>query len=49
VLAGCGGNLAIWFGGTLTSVFWIIGLALGLFGGTVATSILLGGWAARRS
>ena len=49
VLAGGGGNLAIWLGGNLTGVFWIIGLALGLFGGTVAASILLGGWTARRT
>lgn len=49
LLAGVGGNIAIRMGGSLTGVFWIIGLALGVFGGTVAASILLGGWTTRRT
>ncbi|HVY13803.1 MAG TPA: MATE family efflux transporter [Rhodopila sp.] len=49
VLAAGGGNLAIWLGFGLTSVFWIIGLALGAFGAVVAGSILLGGWGARQT
>ncbi|HET6609199.1 MAG TPA: MATE family efflux transporter [Rhodopila sp.] len=48
VLAGGAGNLAIWMGGGLDSVFWIIGLALGSFGAVVALSILWGGWGAER-
>ncbi len=49
VLAAGGGNLAIWLGFGLGTVFWIIGLALGAFGAVVAASILLGGWGARRA
>jgi putative MATE family efflux protein len=49
VLAAGGGNLAIWLGFGLTTVFWIIGLALGAFGAVVAASILLGGWGTRRA
>ncbi len=48
VLAAGGGNLAVWLGFGLNSVFWIIGLALGAFGVVVAGSILLGGWGSQR-
>jgi putative MATE family efflux protein len=44
VVAAGVGNLAVWLGFGLSSVFTIIGLALGLFGVVVAGSILLGGW-----
>ncbi len=49
VVAAGAGNLAVWMGFGLASVFVIIGVALGLFGVTVAASILLGGWTERRT
>jgi putative MATE family efflux protein len=49
VVAAGVGNVAVWMGFGLSTVFVIIGLALGLFGLVVAGSILLGGWTDRRA
>jgi putative MATE family efflux protein len=47
VVAGLGSLVAVWLGDGLRAVFTMIGLALAVFGLTVAGSIALGGWTVR--
>lgn len=48
VMAAGGGALVLRAGGELTTVFWMIGLALAAYGTMIAGSIALGGWTGRR-
>lgn len=48
LVAAGGGALVLRAGGQLTTVFWMIGLALAVYGTMIAGSIALGGWTGRR-
>jgi hypothetical protein len=48
LVAAGGSALALRFGGSLTTVFFMIGLALAVFGLGVTASIAAGAWSSRR-